>query len=103
LRGFSRLYGGNTGDRAEKLLVPTIRDMIDSLVESKNPDYGIDGETRALLLRVSPAAADRLLKKARKADEIRGISTTRAAQSSLRAHVPVRTHSEDGYTRLFRV
>jgi hypothetical protein len=75
-----------------KLLVPTIREMIDFLAGSKDPDYGIDGETRALLLKVSPAAADRLLKKAGKADEIRGISTTRAARSSLRARVPVRTH-----------
>jgi hypothetical protein len=55
-----------------KLLVPTVRDMIDSLAGSKNPDYGIDGEIRALLLRVSPAAADRLLKKARKANETGG-------------------------------
>jgi hypothetical protein len=86
-----------------KLLVPTIRDMIDSLAGSKDPDYGIDGETRALLLKVSPAAADRLLKKAGKADETRGISTARAARSSLRARVPVRTHSEDGYARPFRV
>jgi hypothetical protein len=96
LRGFPGLYGGNTGARAEKLLVPTIREMIDSLAGSKDPDYGIDGEIRELLLRVSPAAADRLLKKAGKADEIRGISTARAARSSLRARVPVRTHSEDG-------
>jgi transposase InsO family protein len=68
--------------------------MIDFLAESKDPDYGIDGEIRALLLRVSPAAADRLLKKARKAEEIRGISTTRAPQSSLRAQVPVRTRCD---------
>jgi hypothetical protein len=68
--------------------------MIDFLAESTKPDYGIDGEIRALLLKVSPAAADRLLKKARKADEIRGISTARAARSSLRSRVPVRTRCD---------
>jgi hypothetical protein len=29
----------------------TVRDMIASLAGSKNPDYGIDGEIRALLVR----------------------------------------------------
>jgi hypothetical protein len=75
-----------------KLLVPMIREMIGFLSESKHPDYRIDEENRTLLLRVSPAEADRLLKGAKQADEIRGISTTRAAQASLRSQVPVRTH-----------
>jgi hypothetical protein len=60
------------GRMCGKLLVPTVRDMIDSLAESKALDYGIDGEIRELLLSVSPAAADRLLKKAGKADETGG-------------------------------
>jgi hypothetical protein len=80
------------GRMCGKLLVPMIREIIDFLVASKHPDYRIDDEIRALLLRVSPAAADRILRKARKADEIRGISTTRAAQVSLRSQVPVQTH-----------
>jgi hypothetical protein len=80
------------GRMCGKLLVPMIRETIGFLAESKHPDYGIDDAIRELLLRVSPAEADRLLKKAKKGDEIRGISTTRAATVSLRSQVPVRTH-----------
>jgi hypothetical protein len=75
-----------------KLLVPMIREIIDFLCQSKHPDYRIDDEIRTLLLRVSPAAVDRLLRGARKADEIRGVSTTRAAPVSLRSQVPVQTY-----------
>jgi hypothetical protein len=55
-----------------------IREITDFLAGSKDPDYGIDGEIRELLLRASPAAMDRFLKKAEKADEIRGAATPRA-------------------------
>jgi len=41
---------------------------------------------------VSAAEADILLKPARKALEIKGISTTRAVQTPLRSQIPVRTH-----------
>jgi hypothetical protein len=75
-----------------KLLVPMIRDMIGFLAEPKHPDYRIDEAIRTLLVRVSPAEAGRLLKGAKKADALRGISTARAAQASLRSQVPVLTH-----------
>jgi hypothetical protein len=46
--------------------------MIDFLAVSKEPDYGITDEMKALLVPISGAQADRLLKSARKALEIRG-------------------------------
>jgi hypothetical protein len=69
-----------------------IRSMIDFLGASTKPDYGISAEIRGLLLRVSAAEVDILLKPARKAQEIKGISTTRTKQTPVRAHIPVQTH-----------
>jgi hypothetical protein len=69
-----------------------IHGVIEFLAVSKEPDYGITDEMKALLVESSGAQADRLLKSARKALEIRGISTTRAADASLRSLVPVQTH-----------
>jgi hypothetical protein len=66
--------------------------MIDFLASSRTPDYGITDELKALLVRISGAQIDRLLAPARKALELRGISTTRAAGASLRSQVPVQTH-----------
>jgi hypothetical protein len=74
-----------------KLPAPLIRDIIDFPVASKEPDYGINEAHKALLMKVSGARIDRLLAPARKALEIRGISTTRAAGASLRSRVPVQT------------
>ena len=54
-------------------------------------EYGITPEIRSLLLHVSPAEVDILLKPRRKAMEIKGISTTRVAQTPLRKQIPVRT------------
>ena len=75
-----------------KLLAAMIREMIDFLVSSKEPDYGITDELKALLVRISGAQLDRLLAPARQALELRGVSTTRAAGASLRSQVPVQTH-----------
>jgi hypothetical protein len=80
------------GQMCGKLLAPMIRSMIDFLCASTKPDYGISAEIRALLLRVSPAEVDILLRPARKAQEIKGISTTRSKQTPLRAQIPVQTH-----------
>jgi hypothetical protein len=75
-----------------QLLSPLIRSIRDFLAVSKEPDYGISEETKGLLVTVGGAQIDRLLAPARKAREIRGISTTRAAGASLRSPVPVQTH-----------
>ena len=80
------------GKPCGKLLVPMIRSLIDFLVESKKPAYGITADIRELLMEVSAAAADILLKPAKKALEIRGKSTTRSAQTPVRSRIPVRTH-----------
>jgi len=80
------------GKPCGKLLVPMIRGMIEFLEESKHPGYGITKEIRELLLKVSAAEADILLKPARKALEIKGVSTTRAVHTPLRNQIPVRTH-----------
>jgi len=80
------------GKPCGKLLVPMIRGMMGFLEESENPDYGISGEIRKLLMEASAAEADILLKPARKALEIKGVSTTRAVQTPLRSQIPVRTH-----------
>jgi hypothetical protein len=75
-----------------KLLVPMVRGMTGFPAGSKNPDYGMTGETRRLLLEASAAEADMLLKPARKALELKGVSTTRAVQTPLGSQIPVRTH-----------
>ena len=80
------------GKPCGKLLIPMIRSLIDFLVESKKPDYRITAEIRELLLEVSAAEADILLKPAKKALEIKGKSTTRAVQTPVRSRIPVRTH-----------
>jgi hypothetical protein len=75
-----------------KLLSPLIRGIIDFLVASKEPDDGSNDENKTLLAQVSGAQIDRLLAPARKALDVRGIRTTRAARASLRSQVPVQTH-----------
>jgi hypothetical protein len=84
------------GKPCGKLLVPMIRGIIGFLEGSGNPDYGITLETRRLLLEVSAAEADILLKPARKALEIKGVSTTRAVQTPLRCQIPVMMHFDRG-------
>ncbi|MDR0403101.1 MAG: transposase family protein [Treponema sp.] len=75
------------GHPCGKLLVPMIGGMIGFLMA----DYRITEDIRALLLKVSPAEADLLLRPARKALEIKGVSTTKRASASLRSQVPVQT------------
>ena len=91
LRVLARIWEDH-GRPCGKLLAAMIPEMIDFLVSSKAPDYGITDELKALLVRISGAQIDRLLGPARKALEIRGVSTTRAAGVSLRSQVPVQTH-----------
>jgi transposase InsO family protein len=88
LRAIWEDYGKPCG----KLLVPMMRGMMDFLVGSKNPEYGITEGMRKLLLEVSAAEVDILLRPARKALEIKGVSTTRTVQTPLRSQIPVRTH-----------
>ena len=80
------------GRMCGKLLVPVIRTTIDFLEAAANPGYGITAQIRALLVKVSTAEADILLRPARKALEIRGVSTTRSKKTPLRSQIPVQTH-----------
>jgi hypothetical protein len=80
------------GKPCGKLLVPMTGGTLDFLAESEDPKYGITEGIRRLLLEVSAAETDRLLKPAREALEIRGVSTTRSVQTPLRSQIPVRTH-----------
>jgi hypothetical protein len=89
--GFVKVPGAiwdDFGRPCGKLLVPMIKGMIEFLAESDAPHYGITEEIRELLLDVSAAEADILLKPARKALEI----TTRSVQTPLRSRIPVQTH-----------
>ncbi|MDR0612404.1 MAG: hypothetical protein LBG45_02780 [Dysgonamonadaceae bacterium] len=76
--------------------------MIDFLVSWKEPDYGITDELKVLRVRISGAQIDRLLAPARKALELRGVSTTRAAGASLRSQAPVQTLFDRKGNYLFR-
>jgi len=80
------------GRPCAKLLLPTIRPMMDFLAASREPDYGITEVIRAQLMKVSPARADTLLAPARRAADVKGQSTTRMAAPSLRSLVPVQTY-----------
>ena len=80
------------GQPCGKLLAVMLRGMIDFLASSKAPDYGITEGLKALLVRVSGSQIDRVLAPARKALELRGVSTTRAAGAALRSQAPVQTH-----------
>jgi hypothetical protein len=55
-------------------------------------DLSITAEIKKLRLEVSAAQADILLAPARKSLAVKGISTTRSAQTPLRGQIPVRTH-----------
>jgi hypothetical protein len=61
-----------------KLLAPLVRANVGSLEGSKKIDFGITAEIRPLLLRVSPAEMDIMLRPERKTLEIRGKSLTKA-------------------------
>jgi hypothetical protein len=80
------------GKPCGKLLAPMIREIIGFLTGSKEPDYGITEGDRKLLMEASAAEADILLKPARKALEIKGVSTARGVQTPLKSQIPIQTH-----------
>jgi hypothetical protein len=53
----------------------------------------LDAETRRLLLRISPATADRLLKRARERSRPHGLSTTKPG-TLLKHAIPIRTFAD---------
>ena len=72
-------------------LVPFLPTLVPLL--EQHGHLRITPEVRTLLLTLSPATADRLLQRARKTGEPRGISTTKAG-TLLKHQIPVRTFAD---------
>jgi hypothetical protein len=71
-----------------KRLVPFLPELVPAL--EHHGHLHLDTETRALLLRLSAATADRLLRSVRQIDTPRGISTTKPG-GLLKQQIPIRT------------
>jgi hypothetical protein len=69
-----------------------IRENIDFLERSQKPDFHITPAIRAQLLAISGRQIDRVLRPAKAAQGLRGISGTRLGERRLLKRVPVRTH-----------
>lgn len=74
-----------------KRLVPFLPELIPSL--ERHGHLHLDADVRALLLALSPATADRLLRPARQAAQPHGLSTTKPGRL-LKHQIPVRTFAE---------
>ncbi len=74
-----------------KRLVPGLPDLLDAL--ERHGELTLDPPTRALLLALSPATADRLLAPTRRALLPRGRTTTKPG-SLLKHQIPVRTFAD---------
>ncbi|MDQ2783827.1 MAG: hypothetical protein M3Y58_02355, partial [Chloroflexota bacterium] len=74
-----------------KRLVPGLPDLLDAL--ERHGELTLDAPTRALLLSLSPATADRLLAPTRRTLLPRGRTTTKPG-SLLKHQIPVRTFAD---------
>ena len=74
-----------------KRLVPVLPEYV--AVLERHGELVLDDETRALLLRVSPATADRLLARARARQRPHGLTTTKPG-TLLKHAIPVRTFAD---------
>lgn len=74
-----------------KRLVPGLPTFVEAL--ERHGELQLDAETRALLLTLSPATADRLLKRARAGTQPHGLSTTKPG-TLLKQAIPVRTFAQ---------
>jgi hypothetical protein len=79
------------GRICSKRLVPGLPALIDAL--ERHGELALGADTRALLLTLSPATADRLLAPARRAALPRGRTTTKPG-SLLKRQVPIRTFAD---------
>ncbi len=79
------------GRICSKRLVPGLPDLVDAL--ERHDELALDAPTRALLLSLSPATADRLLAPTRRAALPRGRTTTKP-ESLLRHQIPIRTFAD---------
>jgi len=74
-----------------KRLVPFLPELVVSL--ERHGHLALPAEVRAQLLAISPATADRILRRVRERDRPRGITTTKAG-TLLKHRVPIRTFAE---------
>jgi len=74
-----------------KRLVPVLPQYVAAL--ERHGELVLDAETRGKLLRLSPATADRLLKRARAGSRPHGLSTTKPG-TLLKQSIPVRTFAQ---------
>ncbi len=79
------------GRICSKRLVPGLADLLDAL--ERHDELTLDAPTRALLLSLSPATADRLLAPTRRAALPRGRTTTKPG-SLLKHQIPIRTFAD---------
>jgi hypothetical protein len=71
--------------------VPALVEFVTAL--ERHNELKLDTETRRLLLRLSPATADRLLKRARQGVRPHGLGTTKPGSLLLQA-IPIRTFAQ---------
>ena len=74
-----------------KRLVPVLPQYVEAL--EKHGEMRLDTTTRKLLLQLSPATADRLLRRVRRAERPHGVSTTKPG-TLLKKAIPVRTFAQ---------
>jgi len=74
-----------------KRLVPVLAEFVTAL--EQHGELKLDPETRRLLLRLSPATADRLLKRARQGVRPHGLGTTKPGSLLFQA-IPIRTFAQ---------
>src|SRR5262249_12847481 len=74
-----------------KRLVPFLPELVPAL--ERHGHLHLDTDVRSLLLTLSPATADRLLRPARLAAQPQGLSTTKPGRL-LKHQIPVRTFAE---------
>jgi len=74
-----------------KRLAPVLAEFVDAL--ERHGELKLDAETRRLLLRISPATADRLLKGARQGVRPHGLGATKPG-TLLKQAIPIRTFAQ---------
>lgn len=79
------------GGICAKRLVPGLPALIDAL--ERHQEVSLDTDTRALLLSISPATADRLLSDERRRHKRRGLATTKPG-TLLKHQIPIRTFAD---------
>lgn len=74
-----------------KRLAPFLPELMVAL--ERHEEIRLEEKTRALLMKISPATADRLLQKTRRQCATRGLSTTKPG-TLLRNQIPIRTYAD---------